>query len=732
MSVSQNIQNTNTAKVDDIDFGKLFGSIIDARWFIIGVTLVFTLVGLSYALLATPVYKADSLIQVEQKQTGGISALVGNMGEVFAQDSSSSAEISIISSRMVLGKTVDELGLTTLVQPDYLPYVGAGLARLLGQQISAQVSVFELPQNAEIGAATVKVTGVDAKQPNKGRYQLLNSDGELILTGKTDVLATAEGYRLLITDFNAKAGDSFTLVKRSRFAAIQWLQANLAISEVGKQTGILRLTFTGTNQAEIKSVLNNISNNYLLQNVDRNAAEAEKSLAFLHKQLPQIKDQLTTYEDKLNAYRLKNDSVDLDLEAKSKLGLLIQLDGKLNDLVMKESELSQRFTKDHPNYIALVDKRKILESEKVKLEAQIQKLPETQRSVLRLMRDVQVTQQIYLQLLNKSQELTIVKAGTVGNVRVLDHAQVYPVPVKPTKALIVILWLVIGLMLSLTIVLGIALFKHRIDNPEQVEALGLSVYASIPLSDWQVKNEAKITKQKCKKQYSLQQTLLAVANPADLAIESLRSLRTSMHFAMLEAKNNIVVISGSAPNIGKSFVSTNLAAVISQSGQKVLVIDADMRKGYLQRSFALEWDNGLSEFLSGKLILNEVIKTSAINNLDVITRGQIPPNPSELLMHPRLQELLLWAAKEYDLVIVDTPPILAVTDAAIVGRLAGTTLIVGRFEQTALKEVEITKQRFEQNGIEVKGFILNAVERKASGYYGSYGYYQYGYTEDKA
>jgi tyrosine-protein kinase Etk/Wzc len=228
----------------------------------------------------------------------------------------------------------------------------------------------------------------------------------------------------------------------------------------------------------------------------------------------------------------------------------------------------------------------------------------------------------------------------------------------------------------------------------------------------------------------LHETLLAVANPADLSIEALRGLRTSMHFAMMEAKNNVVMISGPAPGIGKSFVSVNFAAVMAKTGQKVLLIDADMRKGYLQQHFNLPWINGLSEILSGKLQISEVIKKSEIDNLDIITRGQVPPNPSELLMHSRFSEFVEWASKEYDLILIDTPPVLAVTDPSIVGAIAGTTLMVGRYGKNTVKEIDVARHRFAMAGVEVKGFILNAVEKKASSSYG-YGYYNYSYESDK-
>jgi len=319
----------------------------------------------------------------------------------------------------------------------------------------------------------------------------------------------------------------------------------------------------------------------------------------------------------------------------------------------------------------------------------------------------------------------------VGNVRILDTAQVYSRAVKPKKTLIVVLSTLLGGMLVIAIVLLRAALHKGVESPDEIEALGLPVYASIPMSDWQTKMDIKIKQKtknkKFKKKLELHETLLAESNPADLTVEALRGLRTSLHFAMMEAKNNVVMISGPAPGIGKSFVSVNFATVIAKAGQKVLIVDGDMRKGYLQRHFNLDWNHGLSEMLSGKLENNDIIKPSGIYNLDIITRGQIPPNPSELLMHPRFADFINWASNEYDLVLIDTPPVLAVTDPSIVGALAGTTLMVGRFGQNTAKEIEIARQRFDMAGIDVKGFILNAVEKKVSS---SYGYYNYTYTND--
>lgn len=720
---TQPSQPSHTDNSDEIDLGKLLGILLDAKWLIMLTTFVFAVLGIAFALLSTPIYKADALIQIEEKSSGGISSMVGDMGELFSQESSATTEVEIIKSRMILGETVDKFNLTTVTTPIYAPIVGKGFARLTGDINHIAVSRFTLPSYASDYSHTIQI--VDAKQ---GTYQLVRDDERVILQGKVGELATADDYSLFVAGFESHNGFEFSIAKQSRLEAIEWLKKSLSLSEQGKQTGILKLSFEGENKQQITEILNHISQIYFLQNVKRNSAEAEKSLEFLESHLPGIKSELTGYEDTLNNYRQKNESIDLGLEAQSTLKVMVELEAQLNELTFKESEISQRFTKDHPAYKSLLDKRKTLLREKDRLNEQIQKLPKTQREVLRMTRDVEVNQQIYIQLLNKVQELSIIKAGTVGNVRILDDAQAYKRAVKPKKPLIVVLATLLGGMLSVAFVLVKAAFHRGVESPDQIEQIGLPVYAAVPKSDLQIELTNRFKSKKIQTKGA--QALLAESNPADLSVEALRGLRTSLHFAMLEAKNNVLMISGPAPGIGKSFISTNFAAVAAKTGQKVLIIDADMRKGYLQQSFGVKWENGLSDVLSNKQEFAQSVKATPVENLDILTRGQVPPNPSELLMHPRFAELMEWASKEYDLVIVDTPPVLAVTDPSIVGAFAGTTLMVARYGQNTLKEIDVARNRFEQSGIEVKGVIFNAIEKKASSSYG-YGYYNYAYSSDK-
>ncbi|HBS9675099.1 TPA: polysaccharide biosynthesis tyrosine autokinase, partial [Klebsiella pneumoniae] len=543
---------------------------------------------------------------------------------------------------------------------------------------------------------------------------------------KVGELLDERGISLKVDEISAKPGTEFSIVYVSRLKAITDLQDDIAVADQGKDTGMLTLSLTGDNPVLIERILNSISENYLAQNIARQAAQDAKSLEFLSKQLPEVRSDLDQAEDKLNQYRRKSDSVDLSLEAKAVLDQIVNVDNQLNELTFRESEISQLYTKEHPTYKALMEKRKTLQDEKSKLNKRVSAMPETQQEILRLSRDVESGRAVYMQLLNRQQELNIAKSSAIGNVRIIDNAVTQPKPIKPKKILIVLIGIILGVMTSAGVVLLRVILRRGIETPEQLEELGINVYASIPIAETFSKSVVQ-KKGWSKKSAEEIQGFLAVDNPADLSIEAIRGLRTSLHFAMMEARNNVLMISGASPNAGKTFVSSNLAAVISQTGKKVLFIDTDMRKGYTHKLFNENNTNGLSDILSGKVEINRALKKVVSGDFDFISRGMAPPNPAELLMHRRFGELLNWASENYDIVVLDTPPILAVTDAAIIGNYVGTTLLVARFELNTAKEIEVSVKRFEQAGVTVKGCILNGVVKKASSYYG-YGYSHYGYS----
>ncbi|UDM62784.1 polysaccharide biosynthesis tyrosine autokinase [Pseudoalteromonas piscicida] len=734
-------QKSSKEETQEIDLMALVGALLDAKFFIAGITALFMLLGIAYAIFSTPIYQATAMVQVEEK--GGSVPGFDDMSGMFESTSAAVTEIELLKSRSVIGEAVDTLNLDTVVEPKLFPLFGSRSFRKFVAQSEGEVAEPSLGassyawggEKVEIHRFKVPSSAVGEEFVLQARtdesFALLTSDGDEVLAGKVGEEVKQGQFELTIKTLIARPETEFSIVKRNRLQTILDLQSAISASEKGKDSGIINLALQSASPEYAEKVLDKVAGIYVRRNVERNSAEAQQSLEFLEVQLPEVKRNLERAEKAFNDYQIRQESIDISLETQGVLEQIVKLETKLQELELKRLELGRKFKREHPSYRGVVEQIDTVKRQRNELAGEVQGLPETQRELLRLKRDVEVNNEIYTLLLGKTQELDIVRAGTVGNVRIVDYAEVNTTqPVKPKKALIVVMATMLGGMLAFAIVLVQKALHKGIEDPAEIEALGLPVYASVPFSEYQVKltGFAKARKGKVAKAKSI----LAMDNPADLSVEALRSLRTSLHFAMLEAKNNVIAISGPSPGVGKSFITVNLATVLAQSGKRILVIDADMRKGYLQTQFGMKWDDGLSDYLSGRLNLAQVIKPSQVEGLQVMTRGQIPPNPSELLMHENFSKLIGEVSKMYDLVIIDTPPILAVTDPAIVSAHAGTTLLVTRFGQNHAKELEITRNRFEQNGIDVKGVVFNGVVRKSTNAYGYYGYYNYEYKSDKA
>src|SRR5690554_887983 len=719
---------------DEIDLLALLGTLWDGKWLIAAVTILFTAFGVFYALIQPPVYRANALVQVEEKQGGlpGMESLAG----ILDAPSNAATEIELIKSRRVLGEVVKNLGLDISVTPDYFPVVGATLARRHGGA-PGELAEPRWGDGYAWGGEKLTITRMDVPggtgaytlvAGTNNRWQLFDEDDELVLEGQVDTPADANGYGLMVTELNAHPGTRFNVAKRSQYAATIDLQRGVSAAEKGKGSGIIELAFEHTNPAMAEAILAEVGRNYVRQNVERASAEAAQSLEFLRKTLPEVKQDLELAEHRLNQYQIQEETIDIGAEGSAVLEQIVNLETQISELEFQRAEIEQRFQSTHLRYKAWASQMAELKSRRAELDTRLGRLPETQQELIRLHRDVEVGNEIYLQMLSNIQQLDIARAGTVGNVRVVDDAVVNTqAPVKPKRALIAAVALLLGGMIGTGIVLVRAMLNRGIENPDDIEKLGLPVYATIPLSETQ---ETMAKKKRGRKEATA--GLLAVINPADLAVESLRSLRTSLHFGMMDARNNILMISGPSPGVGKTFVSVNLAAVMAMTNQRVLLVDGDLRRGFSHDVFSVSNQKGLSDVLAGKLTRQDATQQSGVAGLDFISRGTVPPNPSELLMSKRFDEFLQQVSESYDLMIVDTPPILAVTDAAIVGKHAGTTMLVTRFGANPAKELEFTKRRFEQNGIEVKGVIFNAVEKKASNLgYGTYGYYTYDYKSVK-
>lgn len=723
-------QNTNTE--DTIDLKELFFSLI-AQWKLIALCVILSLVCALLYLRTTPdTYQVDALVQVEENK-GASAALLGDLSDMIEQKSPAQAEIEILKSRLVLGTVIDRLNLNIRIhgtedsfwsrllnKHEYDSEYSGKSVLFKDNQKSFDVRSFEIPDYYRDKNLLLRFS--------QGKFSLTDSATEQVVfsapLNQTSQLQSEYGLWKVGIYSQDSFDSTYLIQKQSLPAAVRSLLADYSVAEKGKMTGVLGLNYQGTDKQHITQVLNAILAAYSQQNIERRSAETAQTLKFLEDQLPELKQQLDVAEREFNRFRQQYNTVDVTKESELYLTQSVTLETQKAELEQKVAEASAKYTGEHPIMQQMNAQLTAINKKINELDGTLRRLPELQRQYLQLFREVEVKQQLYTGLLNSYQQLRIAKAGEIGNVRIVDTAVEPIAPIAPKKLQILILSIFLGGFLGTLLALLRNMLRSGVKDSTQIEnELDLPVYATVPRSPVQ---ESQIKLLKKKKNIPI----LAVKHSDDIAIESLCSMRTAIHFALSSAKNNIIMISGPAPEVGKSFISTNLATILAQSQKRVLIIDADLRRGYLHKYFNLPTQPGLAEYLNGQADLSQVVKATEVAGLDVIARGKSPANPSELLSTAQFTAMLNQLSEQYDHILIDTPPILAVTDGIIISQHAGVNLVIARYAKTQMKELELTLNRFEQAGVKVNGIILNDIQRSSAGY--GYGYnYSYAYKANK-
>ncbi|EPH1357812.1 polysaccharide biosynthesis tyrosine autokinase [Acinetobacter baumannii] len=725
-----NQQNTNTE--DTIDLKELFFSLI-AQWKLIALCVILSVVCALLYLRVTPdTYSVDALVQVEDSKGASV-VLLGDLSQMIEQKSPAQAEIEILKSRLVLGSVIKDLHLNIQVSSteNTLTHRLLSDADYKTEYTTKSVIFKDGLKSFDIRQFEIPAYYLDKNlllDFDKQSLRLTDPvTEEVILTvplNQVNHVAGPHGLWKVAIFTKDQFDATYNIKSLSLPIAVNAISANYAVAERGKLTGVLGLNYQGQDKEHITKVLNAILATYSAQNIERRSAESAQTLKFLDEQLPDLKKQLDDAERQFNKFRQQYNTVDVTKESELYLTQSITLETKKAELEQKQAEMAAKYTAEHPAMREINGQLAAINKQIGELNSTLKQLPDVQRQYLQLYREVEVKTQLYTALLNSYQQLRIAKAGEIGNVRIVDTA-VEPVePIKPKKLLVLILSVFVGGFIGALIALLRNMLRTGIKDSGQIEnEMDLPVYATVPRSPIQ---ESRIKILKKKKSIPI----LAVKNSDDIAIESLRSIRTAIHFALANAKNNIIMIAGPSPEVGKSFISTNLATIFAQGNKRVLLIDADMRRGYMHKYFDVDVKPGLSELLSGQADLQKVLHKTQVANLDVITRGKSPTNPSEILSSNQFKELLEQLQSQYDHIIIDTPPVLAVTDGIIISQYTGVNLIVARYAKSQMKELELTVNRFEQAGVKVNGFILNDIQRASAGY--GYGYnYAYAYKAQK-
>ncbi|WP_241289744.1 polysaccharide biosynthesis tyrosine autokinase [Burkholderia stabilis] len=709
-------------------FRRYWSMLHGGRRLILCTTLAGAFVGAVYALCAHPVYRTDILFQVEQSPTESKpTSPSGDPSSVFDLKTDASTEIEVLKSRAVLARAVDSTNLTVDAQPHYLPIVGWRLVN------AADGLSSPLPGGYVYGTERIDVPSFDVPKRLLGkRFALVvGNDGAYTLQrtgffgrtgpvwqgriGQPLQVETPQGpINVFVRDVAGMPGARFDLTRYGDEEATAWLQKNALISERGKQSNMIGVTLDGTDPAHDSRVLNAIGDAYLAQNTQRKSEAADKLIRFMDAQLPQLKSQLENAENRFNAFRASHGTVNTSDEALALRQQSVDIETRVQTLQQRREELLTRFMPKHPAVVAvdaqLGDAQRSLDM----VRKQIQQLPTVEQGVLQLQRDVAVDTALYTNLLNTRQQMLLARASKTGTVRIVDAAKVAEMPVGPHRGVAVIALLLVGMLAGAGFVVVRQRIVGTIGDAEEIEwSTGLPVLATVPHSPATAHAEphAKAGRRDARQPV-----------PQDAALESLRNFRAALQLSMPDAPNRVVLISGPTTGVGKSFVAANLASLVGAAKRRVLLIDADLRKGSLHERFRYSRAPGLSDVVAGTHGLDEAIKRDVAPGLDFMAMGNVVPDPGELLLQPALAEMIERVASRYDLVMIDGPPLLPVADALILGRLAGTVFLVARSGVTTLTALDESARRLEHAHIDVRGVILND-------YKGSPGRYDYDYSD---
>lgn len=679
-----------------------------SRWLIVCTTSACLLAGVAYAVFTRPVYRSDMLIQVEpstieNRSTSGDPKLTPEIKP------DTTSEIQVLSSRMVVSRAVDALRLHVDVTPRYLPVIGwwlaeraEGYSRPIGGHVYGKeridVTTFDVPA-AYQGQPFTLTLG----QHGAFTLALSSTFGAPVvsLQGRVGILLRADTPRgpltLLVRTADGQPGASFTLKRYSETATTEWLQKTLAIGERGKQSNIIGVSLDSVDPAQASRILNEIGREYVNQNVRRRSEEADKSIRFLDEQLPQLKKQLAESESRYNAFRAQQGTVDTSQEARALLQQSVEAETRLVDLRQKRQELLTQYTEKHPALQAIDGQLREAQAAWSVVQARTRQLPLIEQKVLQLQRNMQVDTELYTNRLNARQQLTLVRAGKVANVRLIDPATPPETPIKPRRGVAVAGSLLTGLLAGIVLAMARRLIVGTVQDREEIEiATGIPVYATVPRS--------RLTGPLGGTRHPLRG---GHAQLPDAAIESLRAVRTTLHFALSDAPNRVVLITGPTAGVGKSFVAANLATLAGASKRRVLLIDADLRNGVLHKRFRVGRGPGLAEVLAGTCEAGDAIRRDVSHGLDFLSTGALTAGPSELLLQPELSALVQRVAAQYDMVVLDGPPLLPVADALVLGRLAGTVFMVARHRVTTVEQIDESTRRLAQASVAVRGVIFN-------------------------
>lgn len=710
---------------------QLIATVSESRWLVIGIVLVCLVGGAIKTYTAVPIYQTSAKLLVLQHQSAALGQLAQISSLIQGSTTPTDTQIELLRTRSILEPVVRNLALNVSVQSRDTSF----FAKIFGNRTEngVEVRAFDVPQALEGRSFTIKPLG-------NGRYSLVGPEGARILRGEVGKTFTADlpaGRLKIRLDSLGGRSSPFSIVCGSPVGAVRRLAASLSASEAGQRTGVIGVSLRGTEPDLIARELNAILREAVAQNARRSALQAQKQLDFLKKQTPSVQKRVQRSQGALSAFLAKHPTILLSQSGGGAgnsaspgssylAGSVTALDTKINELHVEKSKLEALSGTQNPQIAILQAQLSTLRAQRAAAMSSIDKLPGDQQELIRLQLAATVAQNLYQAVVSQMEALQIAQAGAVGDAVIVDPATVPHMPVSPVHSKDLAVALLIGLFLGVGTAYGRRILYRGIDDPDMFETrLGLPVYAVVPHS----KVEQRLGQ-------SGQMTGPGVrlfsnsVDADDATLETLKSLRTAIQIALPKNRPRVICISSLGPEEGKSFISSNIGYLLSQSLGKTLLVDADLRRGHLNRFFGVPRIAGFADVLAGNIGLAAAIRTTPVPELDLVTTGVLPDDAATLLAKADLEPIIDELANRYELVVIDVPPVLAVSDVFSIAKHASLHLLLVRYGLHSVQQVQLILRRFERAGIKVDGAILNDVSTSAARYaYHQYGYsYQYKYT----
>jgi tyrosine-protein kinase Etk/Wzc len=780
---SQNGYQKPFNSLDDDTFDiKRYISLFLSNWFWFA-TFFFIFITIAYGInrYSEKSWTVSSTLLIKDDQLGGsITAAEGFIpgGDYFKSKQNLKNEIGILKSFTLNKRVIDSL-------PDFqIEYIGVGRRNIVEKKLYTQSPFFvksELPEPSP-GGVFVEIISKDrcliniigsSSDPQNVQF------GELFQNNKFR-------FRIYLNDpenfvYDKSLSNKYTFSFTNPEVLADNYRNRLVISPIEENSSLVNLSLSGPVAEQEVDYLNKLMELYIKQGLELKNQTADSTISFIDKQLNLILDSLKDVEKELETFRRDNKLIDLNTEGslilsrveryeseKTTAELKKQYYAYLNEYLMSKNESGDIVSPaimgvTDPELIRLVDDFSKLQVQKSQLalnlnaetgpirilnagleriksallenvdggiksinstltdinarislvENEIEKLPETQKKMIRIQRRFEVNNTVYTYLLEKRAEAGIAKASNVPDNRIIDIASVFnAISVKPKTRQNYLFALVFGLLIPVIGIILIDFFNDKIiDKTDLEKGTDAPVIGFISHSD--SKTETPV-----------------VSTPNSTLSESFRSVRTSLKYFIKDNPNPVIAVSSAISSEGKTFISVNLAAITAMLGKKVLLVGLDLRKPRIHKVLGIENGQGLSTYLAGETDYEEAIQPTGIKNLFYAPSGPIPPNPSELIETERMRIFIERSRKEFDYIIIDTPPIAVVTDALLISPYVDMYLLVVRQRYTSKNTLPLIQDLYKNGTLKSLGIVINDIS--LTGYYGyglRYGYLMgYGYT----